>query len=69
MFVVRWFYWSAQTIRVVSQIYREQNNREDVTQSENTDVTVTDKNWLDNTDSITGLFVVVISWGGTLIWI
>ena len=69
MFVVRWFYWSAQTIRVVSQIYREQNNREDVTQSENTDVTVTDKNWLDNTDSITGLFVVVISKGGNLIWI
>ena len=69
MFVVRWFYWSAQTIRVVSQIYREQNNREDVTQSENTDVTVTDKNWLDNTDSITRLFVFVISRGGTLIWI
>ena len=42
-FVVRWFYWSAQTIRVVSQIYREQNNRGDVSQSENTDVTRTDK--------------------------
>ena len=40
---VRWFYWSAQTIRVVSQIYREQNNRGDVSQSENTDVTITDK--------------------------
>ena len=42
-FFVRWFYWSAQTIRVVSQIYREQNNRGDVSQSENTDVTITDK--------------------------
>ena len=38
-----WFYWSAQTIRVVSQIYREQNNRGDVSQSENTDVTITYK--------------------------
>ena len=47
MFVVRWFYWSAQTIRVVSQIYREQNNRGDVSQSENTDVTITDKaDWI-----------------------
>ena len=42
-FFVRWFYWSAQTIRVVSQIYREQNNRGDVSQSEDTDVTITDK--------------------------
>ena len=42
-FFVRLFYWSAQTIRVVSQIYREQNNRGDVSQSENTDVTITDK--------------------------
>ena len=64
-FVVHWFYWSAQTIRVVSQIYREQNNRKDVNQSENTDVTITDK-----TDwtilillSLIGLFVVVI-WNG-----
>ena len=64
-FVVRWFYWSAQTIRVVSQIYREQNNRGDVSQSENTDDTITDK-----TDwtilillSLIGLLVVVI-WNG-----
>ena len=28
---------------MVSQIYREQNNRGDVSQSENTDVTITDK--------------------------
>ena len=41
--MVHWFYRSAQTIRVVSQIYREQNNRGDVSQSENTDVTITDK--------------------------
>ena len=36
---------SAQTIRVVSQIYREQNNGGDVSQSENTVVAIT-----DNTD-------------------
>ena len=41
--LVHWFYRSAQTIRVVSQIYREQNNRGDVSQSENTDVTIIDK--------------------------
>ena len=37
------YYLSAQIIRVVSQIYREQNNRRDVSQSENIDVTITDK--------------------------
>ena len=64
-FVVRWFYWSAQTIRVVSQIYREQNNRGDVSQSENTDVTITDKtDWtIPILLSLIGLFVVVI-WNG-----
>ena len=63
--MVHWFYWSAQTIRVVSQIYREQNNRGDVSQSGNTDVTITGK-----TDwtilillSLIALFVVVI-WNG-----
>ena len=63
--VVRWFYWSAQTIRVVSQIYREQNNRRDVIQSENTDDTITDKtDWtIPILLSLIGLFVVVI-WNG-----
>ena len=64
-FVVRWFYWSAQTIRVVSQIYREQNNRGDVSQSENADDTITDKtDWtIMILLSLIGLFVVVI-WNG-----
>ena len=64
-FVVRWFYWSAQTIRVVSQIYREQNNRGDVSQSGNTDDTITDKtDWtIPILLSLIGLFVVVI-WNG-----
>ena len=61
-FVVRWFHRSAQTIRVVSQIYRKQNNRGDVSQSENTDDTVTDKtDWtIPILLSLIGLFVVVI---------
>ena len=62
-FVVRWFYWSAQTIRVVSQIYREQNNRGDVSQSENTDVTRTDKTDWTIPILLSLLFVVVI-WNG-----
>ena len=61
-FVVRWVYLSAQTIRVVSQIYREQNNRGDVSQSGNTDDTITDKtDWtIPILLSLIGLFVVVI---------
>ena len=64
-FVVRWFYWSTQTIRVVLQIYREQNNRRDVSQSENTDDTITAKgDWtILILSSLIGLFVVVI-WNG-----
>ena len=62
-FVVHWFYWSAQTIRVVSQIYREQNNRGDVSQSENTDVTRTDKTDWTIPILLSLLFVVVI-WNG-----
>ena len=58
-FLVHWFYWSAQTIRVVSQIYREQNNRGNVSQSENTDVTILIKligqYWF---------FIVVLIWNG-----
>ena len=57
--MVRWFYGSAQTIRVVSHIYREQNNR-DVSQSENTDVTRTDKTDWTIPILISLLFVVVI---------
>ena len=60
-FTVRWFYWSAQTIRVVSQIYREQNNRGNVSQSENTDVTITDKtDW-----TILGLYLWLVC---SLLW-
>ena len=51
---------------MVSQIYRQQNNRGDVSQSENTDVTITDKtDWANNnTDSLSviGLFVVDLEW-------
>ena len=60
-FVVRWFYWSAQTIRVVSQIYREQKNRRDVSQSGNTDDTITDKTgWIIL--SLLSLMVWLLSW-------
>ena len=64
-FAVRWFYWSTQTIRVVLQIYREQNNRRDVSQSGNTDDTITAKtDWtILILSSLIGLFVVVI-WNG-----
>ena len=57
--MVRWFYGSAQTIRVVSHIYREQNNR-DVSQSENTDVTRTDKTDWTIPILLSLLFIVVI---------
>ena len=47
---------------LVSQIYRERNNKRDVSQSENTDVTRTDKtDWtIPILLSLIGLFVVVI---------
>ena len=71
-FVVRWFYWSTQTIRVVLQIYREQNNRIDVSQSGNTDDTITAKtDWtILILSSLIGLFVVVI-WNdnGQYLWV
>ena len=66
-FVVRWFYWSAQTIRVVSQIYREQNNRGDVSQSGNTDDTITDKtDWTIPT--LLSLVVVIWNGKGKYLW-